>query len=160
MEGLIGAIEASALAHVMRTSRWVYALVNAAHITGIALLFGAITALDLRLLGLAGRRLALGPLSRLLLPVAICGLGLAIIAGLLLFLAGPGDYLATRLFLLKLGLIALAMLNALLLHLSPAWRQAVAASPGATPLRLRLAGGLSVLLWLSVILCGRLLGFV
>src|SRR3546814_3819020 len=35
----------------LRASRWVYPLVNTAHIAGIALLFGAIAPLDLRLLG-------------------------------------------------------------------------------------------------------------
>ena len=36
----------------LRASRWVYPLVNTAHITGLAVLFGAILPLDLRLLGL------------------------------------------------------------------------------------------------------------
>lgn len=35
----------------LRASRWVYPLVNTGHILGLALLFGAIIPLDLRMLG-------------------------------------------------------------------------------------------------------------
>jgi len=43
---------ASALGHFMRESGpWTYAIVNLAHILGIAALFGAVLIIDLRLLG-------------------------------------------------------------------------------------------------------------
>jgi hypothetical protein len=67
--------------------RWTYASVNAAHIVGIALLFGAIVPLDLRLMGWR-RTVPIGTMARVLLPVAIAGLA-ALVAGLALFLSAP-----------------------------------------------------------------------
>lgn len=122
------------------------------HVLGIALLIGAIISLDLRLLGLC-RQLPLEALGRLLQRVAACGLMLAIATGSLLFLADPGGYAGMPLFRLKLTLVALAIANALLLNLGPGLAN-------ATPRRLRLAGGLSLLLWPAVLIAGRFLAFV
>ena len=56
-------LQASALGHFMRESGpWTYAIVNLAHILGIASLFGAIVILDLRLIGV-WRRIPLSALA-------------------------------------------------------------------------------------------------
>jgi hypothetical protein len=68
-------------------STWLYPLVNAGHIVGIALLFGAIAPLDLRLIG-AWNRISLDVFLRILVPVAVAGLGLAACAGACLHLEG------------------------------------------------------------------------
>ena len=49
----MGAIEMSALGVAMRQSLWLYPIVEIVHLAGIALLFGSIAILDLRLLGLS-----------------------------------------------------------------------------------------------------------
>ena len=46
-----GFIESTALGLAMRQSTWLYPAVETAHIIGLALLFGSIAVLDLRLLG-------------------------------------------------------------------------------------------------------------
>ena len=51
LDALLAGLEATAVAQTLRTSRWLYAATNTAHIFGIALLVGAIVPLDLRLLG-------------------------------------------------------------------------------------------------------------
>jgi hypothetical protein len=152
LSALLAWLAETPLADWVRLSRWGYALVNALHVLGIALLVGAIAALDLRLLGWH-RRLALTALARLLQPVAIAGLLLALATGGLLFLADPQGYAALPLFWLKLTLIALAIGNALALNLGPGLA-------GASPRRLRLAGALSLGLWLAVLMSGRFLAFV
>src|SRR3546814_17633541 len=102
----------------LRASRWVYPLVNTAHIAGIALLFGAIAPLDLRLLG-AWRGVPLHLLARVLQPVAAAGLALAVTAGLLLFAVSATKYATTPVFLVKLALLAPAVGNAGLLSRPP-----------------------------------------
>lgn len=151
MEALLSWLGETALAEWVRLSRWGYAAVNALHVLGIALLLGAIVALDLRLLGWR-KQLPPRELGRLLQPVAVTGLLLAIATGSLLFLADPSGYAAMPLFLFKLTLIALAIANALLLNLGPGLAS-------ATPRHLRLAGMLSLMLWPAVVLAGRFLAF-
>ncbi len=152
MTALLAWLADTAIADWIQQSRWGYAVVNALHVLGIALLVGAIAALDLRLLGWR-RRLAVVALARLLQPVAIAGLGLAISAGALLFLADPVDYAAMPLFRFKLVLVALAIVNALAFNLGPG-------AANASPRRQRLAGALSLTLWIAVLACGRFLAFV
>ncbi|MCE8021743.1 hypothetical protein HOP51_16725 [Halomonas sp. MCCC 1A11036] len=151
MDALLAWLADTALAEWVRLSRWGYATVNALHVLGIALLIGAIAALDLRLLGWR-KRFPLWELGRLLQPVAVAGLLLAMTTGGMLFLADPNGYAAMPLFRLKLALIALALANALLLNLGPGLAN-------ATPRQLLVAGTLSLLLWPAVLLAGRFLAF-
>jgi hypothetical protein len=143
----------------LRNSRWTYASVNAAHIVGIALLFGAIVPLDLRLMGWR-RAVPVATMARVLLPVAIAGLGLALIAGLTLFSIRAARYAATGLFQVKMALVICAITNALLLHRAMQWETHQSAIGAPPPRRLRVAGALSLALWLSVIVCGRMLAFL
>ncbi|HBM62784.1 MAG TPA: DUF2214 domain-containing protein [Pseudomonas sp.] len=129
-----------------------YLLVNAAHIASLGLLIGTIVTLDLRLLG-AFRQMPLALLGPLLSRMAACGLLLAMLTGAWLFLVNAVDYAANPVLRIKLGLIALAVLNALWLH-RRAWTQE-RPSPAV-----RLHGALSLLLWPSVLVAGRWIGFV
>lgn len=144
----------------LRASRWVYPLVNTAHIVGLALLLGAIAPLDLRLLGL-WRGVPLHLLARVLQPVAAAGLALAVTAGLLMFAVSATKYAALPLFLVKLALLAAAVVNAVLLRRHPDWVLArvpgLAAEPGP---RLKAAAAFSLVLWVSIILCGRFLAYL
>jgi hypothetical protein len=147
-------VEQWPVAAELRGSTWAYPLVNAAHIVGIALLFGAIVPLDLRLAGF-WRSIPVAPLRRVLVPVAVLGLCLAITAGALLFIAKASDYAASGLFQAKMALVALALINATALRLAPAWRTKDQTG-GRWP---RLAGVASIALWLGAILLGRLVGY-
>jgi hypothetical protein len=153
------ALQETDLATALRQSFWVYPLVNAGHIVGLALLFGAIVPLDLRLLGL-WRKVPLAAMSRILLPVAIGGLALAVPTGLLLFSVRATEYAATPLLWLKFGLIAGAIANALLLRLSLAWTVHEQSELAGTTPRLQLAGALSIGLWLAAIVAGRMIGYL
>lgn len=148
MNELAAALEATALAQFLKASRWVYPLVNAGHILGIALLIGSVVPMDLRLLGLR-RRLGLDETVRLLRPVAVAGLVLAAGCGVLLFITQAGDYVQNVWFRAKLALVALAVANAL-------WHLRIAALP---PARRRLSAAASLLLWPAALVSGRMIAF-
>jgi hypothetical protein len=152
VEALLEALYGSTLAEWMRHSRWGYASVNAVHILGFSLLVGAIATLDLRLLG-AWRTTPLEPLSRVLVPVAVTGLAVAAIAGALLFITRAVEYAAVTLFLVKMSLVAAGVVHALSVH-------AGTGLGGIGPSRRRLSGAVSLSIWLSVLVCGRMLAFV
>lgn len=156
MDDVLAAIGSSGFATVLRGSEYIYPLVNAAHILGIALLIGTIAALDARILGFA-RAVPLADAARLLLPFTIGGLVLAIATGLALFSVKPAEYWSNPVFLTKLGLIGAAIVNASSLRLRPAWRAALGG--GATTSPLRFTAALSLLLWTAVLVAGRLIAF-
>ncbi|HRP24775.1 MAG TPA: hypothetical protein PLF79_03350 [Thauera sp.] len=155
MDGWLVAFEALALAQALSASSWLYPLVNAGHILGIALLVGAIVPLDLRLLGL-WRRHAVLPLWAVLGSCAAWGLGLAAVCGGLLFITRASEYAASPLFLAKMGVVALGLVNALALRVRAA---DPAAWAGAVPLHARLAAAVSLIAWLTALLLGRWIGY-
>lgn len=147
-------LEATALATALRDSVWVYPLINAAHILGVALLVGAIVPLDLRLLG-TWPETPLAPLWRVLTRMATAGLAVAIVAGGLLFVTRAVDYVGSALFLSKMTLVAVGLANVAILY------GFVPTGPPSNrpPLRVRVAAGVSLAVWPGVAVLGRLVGY-
>lgn len=145
------------LAQALREGAWLYPVVETLHIIGFAVLVGAVAMFDLRVLGF-GRQLPVRALARHLLPWSAGSMLLVVPTGLLLFVTDPLALLANRVFLLKLGLIAMAGLNALAFHAGP-YRQADVWKERAPP-RAILHALLSLGLWIAVIACGRLLAYL
>lgn len=156
MEALQALSEWQAAA-LLRGSAILYPLVNAAHIASFGLLVGAIVTLDLRLLGLF-RRAELAQLGPPLRAVAATGLGLAALTGFLLFTTRPLAYAENPAFLVKLGLVAMGLLNVAALSWAGHWRRALAGAPVHPVLRLSAAA--SLLIWLGALLAGRWIGFL
>jgi hypothetical protein len=150
----LAALEATGPAAALRASRWGYAAVSAGHVAGVALLFGAILPLDLRLMG-AFRSQPVAPLARVLVPVATAGLALAAATGAALFAVAARDYAANPFFRVKLVLLALGVLNAVALRVAPGWR---ATEPGGA--RVAAAAAASALIWAAALAAGRLIAFV
>lgn len=140
----------------MRDDPWLYPVVEIVHIVGFSVLVGAVAMFDLRLLGL-GRALPVRDMARHLLPWSWLALLLIVPTGLLMLSTQP-ELLDNRVFMLKLALIAAAGLNALAFHAGP-WRRAEHWG-AAPPAPARLHAGVSLLLWIGVIACGRLLAYV
>lgn len=159
IDALLAALEASAWARALRESVWLYPLVNAGHILGIALLVGAIVPLDLRLLG-AWRAEPLGPLWRVLSRTATAGVVVAVVFGLMLFGTRATEYAASDYFLAKMGFVVLGALNALTLRvaLSPA-TSAAADRCDPPSRRMQIAASISLIAWSTALVLGRLVGY-
>lgn len=157
IEAALAWLETSPPAEALAASRYVYPLVNAAHILGLATLFGSILALDLRLLGL-WRSIPARPLAVALPRVAASGLALAAATGFLLFTVEPLDYAGNTAFLAKVSLVALGTLHAVSVHFGAAWK-AFVRDGAAIGWRLRTSAVLSIALWTTAIIAGRLIAF-
>src|SRR5262249_23697008 len=115
-------MQSSALGHLMReTGPWTYAVVNLCHIIGIASLFGSIVVLDLRLMGV-WRRTPLAVLADTAAPVAACGFALAATSGIGLLATKATEYVGNPFLYIKFPAIAIGLVNALAVRVSPAWR--------------------------------------
>jgi hypothetical protein len=160
--GALGALEASGLGQAMRQWLWLYPAVETVHIVGIGLLFGSIAVLDLRLLGVS-RRIPVRLLARHVLPWTAAAFLLIVPSGLMMFTAHASDFISSPVFVLKMCLILAAGLNAAIFHavVYPSvevWDSEEMRKLGPPP-SARTSAALSLLIWVSVIACGRLLAY-
>ncbi len=155
----LAAIERSALATAMRQELWLYPAVEILHIAGFVILVGSIAMLDLRLLGLS-RELPVRRLAGHLLPWTLGALLVIVPTGLLMFMAHASDLIDNRAFVLKISLIGVAGLNAVAFHLGPYRDVARWDSASATPPATKVHAAASLLIWVGVIACGRLLAYL
>ena len=158
---LMAWLEASALADFLRgLGIWTYGLLNLAHIIGISSLFGAVLVLDLRLLGL-WRSIPAASLIRPTVPLAASGFVLAAGSGIMMLSFNATEYHGNPFLYIKLPVIVAGLVNIAIIHRLAAWRRAAAGLPSEPGDRRTLAifGGLSLLIWLTVISCGRMIGY-
>jgi hypothetical protein len=154
----VGALEGSALGQAMRQWLYLYPAVETIHIIGIALLFGSIAVLDLRLLGLS-RSIPVRRLAGHTLPWTAGAFLLIVPSGLAMFTAHASEFIGNSVFALKMCLILGAGTNAAIFH-AGVFRSAASWDVGVTPpLAARTAAAVSLLGWISVIACGRLLAY-
>ena len=156
-EGVLHALEMSAVGEAMRQSLILYPAVETLHIIGFSLLVGSIVAFDLRVLGF-GRGIALEAAAKHLLRVAWIGFLIAVPMGLLLFTTEATSIAENPSFRAKIALIILAGINMLAFHLGP-WRRVAAWANGVAPSAARTGAALSVVLWLGVVAGGRLIAY-
>lgn len=149
---ILEAIEQLEPARLLRTSFVAYPLVNALHVASIGALFTSVLLIDLAVLGVI-RSVPREKLIALLRPLALTAFVLAVLTGLVLFSVQARTYAENGAFLLKLGLIAIAVLNFL------AFMALDRGSSEPSPV-LRFSAGISIMLWSAALLAGRFIGFL
>jgi hypothetical protein len=130
---------------------YAYPALEVVHILGIALLVGNLVLFELRVWGVGGA-LPVQPLARLALSLSLAGFALVAVSGLVMFGSQPDELLSNNAFLLKMGLVLAAGLNAAWFH-----RRGGVARLDATA---RAQTALSLGLWLAVMICGRWIAYL
>ena len=138
---------------------WMFPALETVHVFSLIAVLGSIALMDWRLIGFASRAHSVSLLSRQTLTWTWVGFVLAVISGSLMFVGQATEYSTNPAFRLKLILIVLAGLNMLVFHFLTwkgvgAWDRSV-----APPVAARIAGALSLALWIGVIACGRWIAF-
>jgi hypothetical protein len=156
--GLLSWLESSAPAVWVREAIWAYPAIETAHIVGFTVLVGSAVMFDLRLLGFT-RSLPITAAARHLLRWSRLSMLVVVPTGIMLFMTQAVETWANRTFRLKLLLLAAAGLNALVFHLwtfksVKEWEQRP-----TTPVGAKIAALLSIILWMGVITCGRLIAY-
>lgn len=159
LQDLIAFVEHGTLAELVRENDLLFPFIESVHVLAVCLVVGSIAVVDLRLLGFASVDRPVGRLMRSILPITVGAFGLAVAAGSLLFISHASKYLENRFFIAKITLIALAGVNMAVFHLIGARNLDQWENDALPPLFARVAGGLSLFLWVSVVACGRWIGF-
>jgi hypothetical protein len=136
-----------------------FPFIESVHVLAICLVIGTVLALDLRLLGLASVNQSVTRVARGILPLTWAAFAFAVVSGGLLFISNASHYLANRYFDAKICLIGLAGLNMAIFHLGSAKDRSHWENEKRLPFKARMAGGISILVWLAVVACGRWIGF-
>jgi hypothetical protein len=153
------AIQSSDLFTAVRQSEVFYPTVMATHLSCIAIFGGMILMTDLRLLGLA---LTGTPVASVIDSTRIwkrCGFVLMITCGILLAGSKLDTYYANPYFLTKLSLLVLVGIHGLIFRRSVYLNPMELDREPKLPLRAKLAGGISLILWLGVVTCGRWIAY-
>lgn len=153
------ALEATGLATKIRESLYIFPMLEATHVIGLALVFGTIAIIDLRLIGLASSQRSFKRMYTDILKWTWAAFALTALTGALMFITNATVYYHNFYFRTKMLLLVLAGINMGAFELTlgrkvESWDKA----PSAPPLG-RVVGVLSIALWITVIFMGRMIGF-
>ena len=143
----------------IRENGWSFPIIECVHVLAITFVVGTVVMVDLRLLGVASRNRAVSRLTSEILPWTWGGFVLALITGSLMFSSAAVKYFDNLPFRLKFAVMVLAGLNMMVFHLTTARSMAHWDEHPSPPVLAKVAGALSITLWLGVIAAGRWIGF-
>ncbi|MGK6351170.1 DUF6644 family protein [Parapedobacter sp. DT-150] len=151
-------LENASWATHIRQSMWLYPALEIAHIVGIVMLVGAAFVFDLRLLGFSNT-LSITGLSRHVLPWSRRGLILIVPSGILLFMTNATALGVNPTFWLKMMLLGIAALNVLIFHRVVYKHGTALADQHNPPFAAKVSALVSIVAWIAIIACGRLLAY-
>jgi hypothetical protein len=148
-------LQYSPLLTAMRSSPWIFPIIASIHLMGLALLGGAVLVVDLRLLGMGLSREPVAQVARDGERWLLVSLVVLVPTGLLQFMCfAATKYYYLTAFWVKMAALFLALVFTFVvrrkvamtdeMRMSPAWNKLVAV--------------VSLSLWLSVAIAGRLIG--
>jgi len=156
---IVQVIQDSAPADWMRTNVKAMPIVEAIHVLCAATVFGTILVVDLRLLGFPNTKRPFTRISHEMLRVTWIAFCFAVITGALMFAANANTYYANTAFRFKMLALILAGVNMLIFQLIT-YRTVGQWDTGVRPpLAGRLAGALSLTIWVTLICLARWIGF-
>lgn len=151
MNAFLDAVGSTPLSQTLQNVRWMIPLIQSTHILALSLVFVSAAVVDLRLLGVAGRRQTLASLTDRFLPWVGWGVLVLLVTGLLLMAAEPRRALLNPFFQLKMAALVVVGLMTWFIaaNATDADRRGL-----AKPLALG-----SLLLWLAIIGLGRWIAY-
>jgi len=159
LQPLWQSLEASSVGSFVASSEWAFPTLESIHVIAIVTVIGTVAVMDLRMLGVTSREHALTHLSKDTLPYTWGAFVIALITGALLFVSKATSYTINPYFIAKMIFLVLAGLNMAVFHVFT-WRSVDQWDTDvALPTAGKIAGALSLVFWVLVVFCGRLIGF-
>jgi len=158
--GILQWLNDTPMAEAIRDSAWLFPAIETVHVVAIVFVVGSITRLDMRLMGLIQKHRPVTEISDEMLPYTWTSFVIAAIFGILLWTSKPIAYVGIAFFDVKMILMVLAGLNMLYFKFVTLKTVAQWDRAPLPPSSVRFAGAISMAFWVSVVVCGRFIGFV
>jgi hypothetical protein len=159
LDGFLHWLQNTPYARTISENEIIFPWIESVHVLAIVLVVGTISIVDLRLIGIASLDRPVKRLMSDVLPYTWSAFAVAAVTGLSLFSSDAVNYSNNFFFKGKLVLLVLAGINMAVFHLkgiSGVARWGTAKKP---PVAAKVAGALSLLLWICVVAFGRGIGF-
>ena len=156
---ILGWLQGTGLATGIRDSLILFPLLESVHVIGLSLVVGTIAVIDLRLLGFASTQRSFQRMASDIMKWTWAAFAVTALTGSLMFITNATVYFHNDYFRAKIALLVLAAINVLVFELTAGrtirqWDRA----PSAPPLGRTLAA-VSLVVWVAVIVTGRMIGF-
>lgn len=150
-------LAATPLSQHIQDAFWVIPTVQIVHIVSIAIVMTSMAMLDLRLVGVAGRRQSLFDMADRFLPWVWTALVVLLCSGTILIIGEPGRDLLNTVFWIKMSLLATALVltwtfQHMLQRSKTFWDRNRTAAV--------LLGSVSLVIWMGIIGAGRWIAYV
>jgi uncharacterized membrane protein len=155
---ILVALEASGFGAAIRQSRWLYMIANVCHIVSLLVFAGTIALMDVRMIG-ALSATSPGYVLKAARRVAVIGFICLVLSGAFLFTAEASHVIMNRVFQIKLGLIALGLLNIALFEILIAPKVKDLPPLTRLPSGARATAVASISIWIAVAICGRSIAY-
>lgn len=129
------------------------------HVLSMCLFLGLVFMMDLRLMGVGHRETRVSDIQKRLFPWQLVGGIVMSVSGAVLFYAQPVYYWGKGFFWIKMTVMPLAVANVLFFHFTTYRSVAQWDAEASPPFPVKLAGALSIVLWVAVLCFGRLVAY-
>jgi hypothetical protein len=150
----------TAFGTVVRESTWAEPVLETVHVLTLTVFLGFVIVLDLRLLDVVMRRTPVSTVFRQINPWLFAAFAVMLTTGVSLFAGDPVLFYETIFFKLKMIFLLAAALNVVVFNVTLGRRLTQWDVLPATPRGAKITGLLSLILWVSVVACGRGIAYV
>lgn len=158
MNDFLNGLSDSWVGNTMRDHFWMWPLMENLHFFGLSLMFGALLAIDLRVIGVA-RFIPMKHVMKLI-PLALLAFSINLITGIAFICGDPFRYATNFSFQWKIALIVIAGINALWFWIGEHAKLSQLADGEQADFQAKVIAAISLLVWIGVIVLGRLIPYL
>ncbi|MDG2420952.1 MAG: hypothetical protein P8N40_04570 [Gammaproteobacteria bacterium] len=153
----LSAFSSSTGIYTIMNTPWGWPIVESMHFLGLSLLIGTVGIFDLRLLGI-GQGIAYSDLHKLV-KIGVIGYAINVTTGVMFLTTAPDQYIYNPAFQTKILFMFIAGLNMVWFYQTTSAQVKKTAALDNVTNRAKMIGGISLLCWIIVIVCGRLITY-
>jgi len=156
---VLQSIENTDIASSIRNSLFLFPMLESIHVIGLAIVFGTIAIIDLRLLGLASTHRPFRTMAADILKWTWIAFAITFVTGGLMFTTNAAVYFHNPVFQAKMAFLLLSGINMGIFELTSGRSAREWEKSTSPPAAAKTAAVISLTLWISIIFLGRWIGF-